>query len=292
MHSDEVAISTALVAELVASQFPHWAALPLRRVSSAGTDNAVFRLGDFLAVRLPRIPSADGQVVREQRWLPILAPQLPLQIPTLVAVGAPGEGYPWAFGIYSWISGDTAVPDRIDDPLRAAATLGEFVARLRSIPVANDAPLAGRGVGLAVRDERVHRGIAALAGLFNPDAMLNVWTDARAHPPWTDPPVWVHGDLNSGNILASAGRLSAVIDFGGIGCGDPAGDALAAWAYCDAGNRQAFRDAAGFDDATWARSRGTALDFAVTALPYYRRSNPGLAAVAYRTITQLLADRS
>ena len=123
MHADELPIAAALVARLLAAQFPQWAALPLRRVPSAGTDNALYRLGGDLVVRLPRIPGAVGQIAREQQWLPLLAPLLPLQIPVPLAQGAPGAGYPLPWSVYRWLEGENATLERLSDPRQAALDL-------------------------------------------------------------------------------------------------------------------------------------------------------------------------
>lgn len=288
MHADEVEIPTSLVARLLADQFPHWANLPLAPVPSAGTDNALYRLGDELAVRLPRIHWAMGQVEKELAWLPKFAPHLPLAIPEPLAMGEPGHGYPWRWGVYGWLEGETATPEQIADPREAAVDLAEFVAGIQGLDFAE--PPKGRGVPLAERDEAVRSAIASLRQDYDADVLSGAWETALHTPAWPGPPVWHHGDLQVGNLLARHGRLAAVIDFGCMGVGDPACDVMAAWLYLSAETRQIFRDALQVDDDTWARGKGWALSMGLMALPYYRTTNPVLAEIGRRAIDEVLAD--
>ena len=290
MHADEVATDASLVRRLLAAQFPDWAGLPIERVPSSGTDNAIYRLGDDMAVRLPRVGWATEQVDLEHRWLPRLAPHLPLAIPTPLAIGNPAQGYPWRWSVYRWLEGQNATAERLD--LRQAATdLAEFIAALQRIDTTGG-PLAGvessRGVPLAVRDAATRAAIAALHGVLNTDAVIAQWEAALRAPVWTAPGVWLHGDLNEGNLLALHGRLSAVIDFGVMGVGDPACDLMVAWTLLTAETRDTFRAALPFDDATWTRGRGWALSWALIVLPYYRHTNPGLCRIAEYTIDEVL----
>jgi aminoglycoside phosphotransferase (APT) family kinase protein len=296
MHPGEVDIDASLVRKLLAAQFPHWAGLPIEPVRSAGTDNAIYRLGDDMAVRLPRIGWAAGQPAKEHAWLSRLAPLLPLPIPVALGKGAPAEGYPWEWSVCTWLAGENATLDRIGDPCGTATALGEFVAALQQVdPTGGPAPgehNSGRGVPLAVRDAPTRAAIAELDGTFDADTLAAAWDAALQAPPWHGPPVWLHGDLQSGNLLAVDGRLSAVIDFGCLGVGDPACDVMTAWAYLPAGARDAFRAALPVDDATWARARGWALSVGLIALPYYETTNRVLAGIARRAIDAVLADPS
>ena len=292
MHADEVATDASLVRRLLATQLPQWADLAIERVPSAGTDNAIYRLGDDMAVRLPRIRSAIGQVEREQRWLPRLAPHLPLEIPTQIAMGIPGEGYPWTWAVYRWLEGDNATRDRIADLGQAAMDLARFIAALQRIdPTGGPREGRSRGVPLAERDGPTRDAIAALHGLVDTDAVTSAWEEALRAPAWPGPGVWLHGDLNEGNMLARAGRLSAVVDFGTMAIGDPACDLMVAWTLLSDDARDVFREALRFDDATWVRGRGWALSWALIVLPYYRETNPALCRIAHYTIREVLADR-
>lgn len=288
MHADEVAVPPELVTRLLAEQFPHWANLPLAPVPSAGTDNALYRLGDEMAVRLPRIHWAVGQVEKEMRWLPKLAPRLPLAIPQPLALGEPGHGYPWRWSIYRWLDGANATPEAIADPRQAALALAEFVAAIQQLDFTD--PPTGRGVPLAERDPAVRSAIASLHNDYDPDILAAAWEMALHTPPWPGPPTWHHGDLHVGNLLARNGRLSAVIDFSCLGVGDPACDVMAAWLYLSKENRAIFRSVLGVDENTWARGKGWALSMGLMALPYYRTTNPVLAGIARRAIDEVLAD--
>jgi aminoglycoside phosphotransferase (APT) family kinase protein len=285
-------IDAALVRRLLAAQFPQWADLAVEPVESGGTDNALFRLGPDMAVRLPRVDWAIGQVEKERRWLPILAPFLPLAIPVPLGKGTPAEGYPWHWSVCRWLEGENATLERLADPREAASALAGFIAALQRID-AVDGPLPDehnsfRGVPLAMRDGETRAAIASLRDTLDTDAALRAWEAALEAPMWTGPPIWIHGDLHSGNLLARQGRLSAVIDFGCLGVGDPACDVMVAWTLFTAESRSVFRAALSVDDATWARGRGWALSVALIALPYYRGINADIVARAERTIDECL----
>jgi aminoglycoside phosphotransferase (APT) family kinase protein len=294
MHADEIETDVSLVGRLLAAQFPQWADLPIEPVISAGTDNAIYRLGDDMAVRLPRIHWATGQVDKEHRWLPRLAPLLPLAIPVPLAKGKPGEGYPWHWSVCRWLEGETATIERIVDPRQAATDLAQFIAALQRIDSTGGPPPGQynsfRGVPLAMRDSQTRAAITALHGMINVDAVTATWEAALQAPAWRDPPVWIHGDLQSGNLLTQQGRLSAVIDFGCLGVGDPACDLIVAWNFLSAETREVFRVALPVDEATWTRGRGWALSVGLIALPYYKTTNPVLAGISRRTIDEVLAD--
>ena len=225
MHEHEVATSVELVRRLLADQFPEWAGLPLAPVPSAGTDNALYRLGSDMVVRLPRIDWASGQALKEREWLPKLAPVLPLAVPMQLALGKPGHGYPWPWSVYRWLEGESAALERLADPAEAARSLAHFLMALQQIdptggPHSREHGL--RGSPLHLRDAASRTALAAMPGLIDVDAALRVWEAALAAPEWDRPPVWFHGDLLSGNVLVERGRVSAVIDFSGLGIGDPA----------------------------------------------------------------------
>ena len=294
MHLDEVDTNVSLVVRLLNTQFPQWANLPIEPAPSAGTGNALYRLGDDMVVRLPRIPSAVGQVDKEQKWLPILAPLLPLNIPVPLAKGKPSDGYPWHWSVYQWLAGEDATTVSVADPHQAATDLAQFITALQRID-ATDGPPPGqhnfyRGVPLAMRDQQTRDAIAALDDVLDTNEVTAAWNAAVETPAWNGTPIWLHGDLHAGNLLVRQGRLSAVIDFGGLGVGDPACDVMAAWTLLSAENRVAFRELLQVDDATWARGRGWALSFGLIALPYYQITNPVLAGIARHTIDEALAD--
>jgi aminoglycoside phosphotransferase (APT) family kinase protein len=269
LRPGEVPIDTGLVRRLVATQFPQWAELPVAPVDLSGMDNATYRLSEEMSVRLPRLPRWRGQVEREQRWLPWLAPRLPLPVPVPLAQGVPAEGYPFPWSVYRWLDGENADLDRIADPRRTATELAEFFTALQGLdPTGGPPPEASNGFrGVPMGDERdspavetrIRPRIAALEGLADTAAVTAMWEAALAAPAWDGPPVWIHGDPAPTNMLMRDGRLSAVIDFGTMAVGDPACDLIVAWAFLSAEARDVFRSALAVDDATWARGRGWGL---------------------------------
>ena len=289
MHADELHTDESLVRRLLAEQFPRWAALPIERVPSSGTDNELYRLGDDMVVRLPRIDWAVEGVEDAHEWMPRLVPLLPVAVPIPLAKGNPGEGYPWPWSVYPWLEGENPTVDGLADPEALAKDLTQFVDALRSVDLAGGPP-AGRGMPLVERDAPTRTAIAELRGMVDTDAVAHAWEAALRTPAWSGPPVWVHGDLAPGNLLLRDGRLAAVIDFGGVGVGDPACDLMLAWNLLPPEVRGVFRTALGVDDATWDRGRGWALSVALIQLPYYKETNPSLAASARHVIREVLAD--
>jgi len=291
MHEDELDVEIPLVRLLVAAQFPEWADLPLERVLPAGTDNAIFRLGDDMSLRLPRIEWARGQPEQEHEWLPRLAPHLSLPVPRPLALGEPGEGYPHPWAVHTWLVGRQATPERLD-LTRAAAELAGLVTALHGIDTTH-APWARRGRPLLTQDDATRRSIAKLHGLVDTVALTDAWDAALAAPPWDGPPLWVHGDLDSRNLLAHAGRLSGVLDWSCMGVGDPACDVALAWKLFSGESREVFRAGIAVDDATWARARGWVVSQAVNALSYYTLANNAVLVLeARRWLSEVLADPS
>lgn len=294
MHPNEIETDVALVRRLLDAQFPQWAALPIERIPSAGTDNAIYRLGDDLSARLPRIQAAAAQVDKEQRWLPGLAAHLPLGVPVPLAHGRPGEGYPWGWSVRPWLKGHTAAADRSADPLQVALALAHFVSALQGVDPSGGPPPGEhnffRGVPLAARDASTRACIKELRVTLDAEKVTEAWDAALRAPAWHRGPVWVHGDLSPENLLVHEGVLSAVIDFGGLCVGDPACDLTIAWTLFTGESRAVFRAALGVDDATWARGRGWALSVALIALPYYLDTNPVIVRNARRAIQEVLAD--
>lgn len=293
MHVDEVDIDSALVRRLLATQFPQWADLPIEPVPSAGTNNALYRLGEDMAVRLPRIEGATEQMDKEHLWLPRLAPHLPIAIPVPLALGQPGEGYPWRWSVFRWLEGENAERQRIADEEQAARDMAQFITALQRVDAVGwpppEPPKSSRGVPLSTRDVPTRAAIAQLSGVLDIDAVTAVWEAVLRVPEWHGAPVWTHGDLLPGNLLVHQGRISAIIDFEGVGVGDPACDLIVAWSLLSARTRDIFRTALPVDDATWARGRGWALSIGLIALPYYQSTNPVFAATARRMIDEALA---
>lgn len=297
MHPDELSTDAPLVRRLLAAQFPQWADLSIQPVRSAGSDNAIYRLGDDMAVRLPRRTGRTVESLdKECEWLPRLAPLLPLAIPVPLAKGVPGEGYPACWAVYRWLEGETATIERLADARQAAMDLARFLAALQGIDVTG-APPPGehnffRGEPLAARDPAVRNAIASLHGELDVGAVTAAWEAALRSPDWEGPDVWIHGDFADGNLLVERGRFSAVIDWGGLAIADPACDLIAAWSFLSSEARKVFRTALSVDDATWARGRGWALSVALIALPYYWTTNPVRVAYSWHRIGEVLADHA
>ncbi|GGY34087.1 aminoglycoside phosphotransferase family protein [Streptomyces djakartensis] len=289
MHEDELDVDVSLVGRLIGAQFPRWAGLPVRRLASSGTENAMFRLGADKVVRLPRHPRAVEAIAHELRWLPRLGPGLPAAAPEPLGRGEPGEDFPWPWSVYRWLDGHNPVPGELEEPELLAGDLADYVTALRRIDPA-EGPAGYRGVPLATRDPFLRDALAQLAGRVDTAAVTEVWEEALRAPEYAGPPLWAHGDLMAGNLLITDGRLTGVIDYGTVGVGDPAVDLIAAWCLLPAGARGVFREAMGVDGAEWARGRGWALSIAVIALPYYWETNPPVAANSRHVIREILAE--
>jgi aminoglycoside phosphotransferase (APT) family kinase protein len=287
MPAAEVDIDAALVHRLLQAQHPDLAHLPITPLAF-GWDNAIFRLGDDWVVHIPRRQMVADLVRGLHRWLPALAPTLPLPIPVPVRTGEPDDGFPWPWSVCAYLPGAPALDAPPADPEAAAVVLGSFVAALRR-PAPPDAPLNPyRGVPLAERDPAMRGWVAQLGSLIDGPAVLRYWDARLTVPPWSEPPQWLHGDLHPGNVLVHDGRLSAVIDFIDLTGGDPATDLIAAWMFFPAELRPVFRAAAGdIDRDTWARAEGWALSFAVAVLAN-SADNPPYAALGQRTLDAVL----
>ncbi|MDN4175540.1 aminoglycoside phosphotransferase family protein [Nocardioides sp. SOB77] len=285
LHDDELAVDVDLVQRLVADAFPALAGRELVPVATSGSSNTMFRLGRDLVVRLPRQPGGGASITKEARWLPYVAGRLPVAVPEVVGVGEPALGYPERWSVTSWLPGAVPRPPVSGAAsVRLARDLADLVAHLRAMVVpagvATDASLSWyRGGPLAALDADVRMSATACAGLGLPldlRAALRVWDLAVAAEETVEPSVgWYHGDLVAENLLVDrAGRLSAVLDLGGLGVGDPTVDLVVAWEVLDAEGRAVFRRALDVDDATWTVSRGWAVLIGLVTFPYYGATMP------------------
>ena len=289
MHADEVDIDADLVRRLLEEQLPHLSELPIIRVRSTGTVNAIYRIGDDLYVRLPRVRDWADDLVNEAHWLPRLAPLLPLAVPEPVAMGVPAAGYPFHWAVYRWLDGQTYATDRVTDECQTARDMAAFVAALQRIHL-HGSRRSHRDLPLPLRDAEARSSIAALGPSFDKPAVTAAWERALDAPAWDGESVWSHGDLLPPNVLVRDGHLTAVIDFGNVGVGDHALDVIPAWSMFGGTGREEFRAALEVDDATWARARGLALHQSLLIIPYYVETNPGFMQMATRTVDQVLAD--
>lgn len=261
MHPDEVNIDIHLVRRLLTTQFPQWARLPIEPVLPLGTDNVLYRLGNKMVVRLPRRERPSQTLEKERQWLPRLAPHLPLAIPIPRAHGTPAEGYPFSWAVYGWLKGENATVNSVADLNQLATDLARFLTYLQRIDTTGGPPPGPhnffRGAPLTTRDKGTRAAIASLGG----------------------------------TIKVDRGRLCAVIDFGGLGVGDPACDVMVAWKVFSSDARDVFRAGFSVDDSTWARSRGWVLSQALIALSSYTlETNRTLVVEARRWMTEILDD--
>lgn len=290
---DGPTIDTALVRRLVATQFPEWSALPIAPVEFGGWDNRTFHLGNEMTVRLPSAVHYADQVAKEQRWLPILAPQLPLPIPVPLAMGHPDEIYPWPWSIYAWREGQTALAERIDDLSAFARTLTAFLDALQAVDASGGPPPGPhnffRGGSLQVYDEQTREALMRLDGKVDRRLAMEVW-DAALSTSWQHAPVWFHGDVAYGNLLVKDGRLDAVIDFGTSGVGDPACDLAITWHLFEGESREVFRRSRLLDAGTWARGRGWTLWKALIVAAGMAGANPEDRRKSWQIIDDVLAD--
>jgi aminoglycoside phosphotransferase (APT) family kinase protein len=290
VHPDEIEIDLEVVHHLLASQFPAWADLPVERFSSYGTDNVLFRLGDELYVRMPRLRAevptwAIDQIRKEDEWLPRLAPRLSVQVPSVVARGEPTAEYPYPWAIYRWIEGETPQQGTAE----LARDVASFIAELQRIDPEGAPAVTGRARPLAAHDSATRAALSLLGDEIDVDAATKAWERALEAPHWQRSPMWVHGDLLAANLLLRDSSLAAVLDWGSACAGDPACDLMIAWSLLSS-VRDEFRVTVAVDEATWERGRGWALSQAVIALPYYLHTNPPMVAHARSAIAGVLAD--
>ena len=288
-------ITADLVSRLIADQFPQWAGLPVRPVEADGFDNSTFRLGQTMSVRLPSADAYVEQVYKEHRWLPVLAAQLPLPIPEPLAKGVPGNGFPRPWSVYRWIDGDPATAEGVADMPGFAADLADFLVALYQIdPAGGPGPGTHnffRGGPVAVYDGETQDALAALQGQIDTALAAEVW-QAALRAGRQEPPVWFHGDAQPGNLLLSDGKLSAVIDFGTSGVGDPACDTTIAWTFLSGESSRIFKQRLPFDEATWVRGRGWAIWKAMIVLVEALKDDPQDAAYTKGVIEAILADHT
>lgn len=288
-----IEITTRLLENLIAEQFPDWAGLPLRPADNSGWDNRSFRLGEDYLVRLPSAAAYAGQVAKEQEWLPVLAPHVPVAIPKPVAKGEPGQGYPYHWSVYRWLPGRPAASARIADRIQFAGQLAAFLRAFQRIDVAGAPPPGDenfhRGGPLTVYDAEAREAIDRLGPDVNKAKALSIW-ERGARTTWNGPPVWVHGDFAAGNLLIDDGRLSAVIDFGQLCAGDPACDFVIAWTFLSETERDVFRDALEPDEEAWLRGRCWALWKAALVVSGMANSNAVEMAAAPETLRRVLAS--
>ncbi|WP_112241026.1 aminoglycoside phosphotransferase family protein [Kribbella monticola] len=282
----------AVARRLIDAQFPQWSGLEIRSVDAQGWDNRTFRLGDELLVRLPTAEEYALAVEKEHRWLPVLARAVPLEIPEPVGRGVPDENFAHDWSVYRWIGGEPVDRGGVDDLVTFAVELADFLAALQQVDP-TDGPAPGlhnwfRGGPLSTYDGWARNSLKTLEGVIRTELAEEIW-DRALRTPWDGRLVWFHGDIAAGNLLTKGGALSAVIDFGTCGVGDPACDLAIAWTMLDRESRAAFRDRLAVDDATWLRGQGWALWKALVVCAGSVRDGHGLPADASYVLDQILA---
>ena len=261
---DKLEITTTIVTALIAEQFPQFSHLPIRPVANGGNDNRTFRLGSEMSIRLPSGEEYVRQVQKEQTWLPRIATHLPLPIPSPISMGLPSKDYPWNWSIYKWLEGTSANSLELNDAHLEiiAFQLAEFLKEFHQFD-ADGAPAPGlhnwwRAAHTSVYDAETRELIEKLNGFIDADKAIKLWQRA-INSKWDQAPVWVHGDVASGNLLVKDNKLAAVIDFGCMGIGDPACDLTIAWTFFRGKSREIFKATLRLDEDTWARARGWAM---------------------------------
>lgn len=291
MHADELALDPGLVRQLVDQQFPQYAALPVKQFSQSGSSNTLFRLGDTLLLRFPRQPGGGAGIIKEQRWLGWLEPQLPVRVPQIVGLGAPTPAYPEAWSIVRWLDGELVVAcdahsSIADDRTQLAEGLADLVAALRDIPVPDPASQDPalrwyRGRSLAEFDRATRHNIEQCKSLPGLDldlaAALAVWATAVQLPGAraSGAEHWYHADLVAENLLLRDGALFAALDFGGLAVGNPVIDLHGAWEVLDVPGRELFRRRLDISEEEWLLGRAWALAIALGAFSYYWDKMPG-----------------
>ena len=296
MHKDEVRVSADQVHQLLAAQCPLWADLPIAPLPEGveGTDHVLFRIGDELVARMPKVAYAVEQAESDARWLPVLGPLLPVKVPVSLHLGQPGSGFPWPWTVVPWMSGVTLPLDGCNQ-VPIAHELAAFASTLHSLDTRGGPrrQSGSRGAPLIHLDPHVRQVLPRLAEYddgFDVAKAEAAWDTCVTAPEWEQPPVWIHGDLQPGNLIIEDGHLAAVIDFGGVGLGDPAPDlAPALWTFIGAA-RAAYREALGYDHATWLRACGWVLGPALTGIDYYRETLPRMAQFGRITVAAVIAE--
>ena len=290
MHEDQVDVGAELVRRLVAGQFPRWRDEPVRALDGPGTVNAVFRLGERFVVRLPLTPGAAGLVRREVEAARELLGVTRFPVPEPVALGAPGEGYPFEWSVFTWLPGTTADEVDVAHGVELARDLAGFVRDVRSLPLHGRRFAGpGRGGDLHAHDAWMAECFERSEDLLDVPRLRALWSGFRRLP-HVSADVVVHGDLVPGNVLVAAGRLAGVLDVGGLAPADPALDLVVGWHLFEDPEREGFRAAVGSDELAWVRSQAWAFQQAMGLVRYYEVTNPRTSALGRSTLARIMAD--
>jgi aminoglycoside phosphotransferase (APT) family kinase protein len=294
MHANQLAVPLAAVRELVATQFPDWRHLPIRRIASQGTVNAIFRIGDRLAARFPLRPGSVDEMRRmlrsEADAAHELASRTRFPVPEPVTLGRPGHGYPLPWSVQTWLPGVTATEDDPGDSAGFAHDLAELVIDVRGIATRGRMfSGTGRGGDLRSQDAWMETCFRHSEQLLDVPRLRRLWGRLRELPR-TAPDAMTHGDLIPGNVLVCGGRLAGVLDVGSLAAADPALDLVGAWHLLEAGPRRLLREDLGCDDLEWERGKAWAFAQAMGLVWYYAETNPSMCRLGRRTLDRLLHD--
>ena len=293
MHAGELPIDAGVARDLIDAQFPQWRGLRVRRVTSSGTDNAIFRLGDRLAARFP-LQGADPAATRQELESEAvaareLAAATRFPVPALVALGEPGPGYPLPWSVQTWLPGRTGEADDPSGQVTFAGDLAEFIAAVRAIGTRGRTFTGhGRGGDLKNHDDWMHACLRESEGLLDVRRLARMW-DAFRELPREAPDMMSHRDLTPGNVLVTGGHLAGVLDLGCYGAADPALDLISAWNLLEAGPRQELRIALRCTDLEWERSKAWAFQQAMGLVWYYADSNPVMSRLGRTTLDRIMA---
>lgn len=296
MHADQLNVATETVRELVDAQFPQWRNMQVTALDAQGAVNAVFRIGDAFSARFP-LELRDPEQTRQ--WLASeadaareLAGRTRFPTPEPVAIGEPGAGYPLPWSVQTWIPGVVAAEQDPSESVAFALDLAEFIGDVRDIPTRGRTfGGGGRGGDLRSHDAWMETCFQNSGPLLDVPRLLRIWAVLRDLPRGGTADAMTHGDLIPGNVLVSGGRLSGVIDVGGLGPADPALDLVAAWHLLETEPRQALREALGSGDLEWERGKAWAFQQAMGVVWYYAESNAALSRMGRRTLERIMADR-
>jgi aminoglycoside phosphotransferase (APT) family kinase protein len=295
MHANQLAVSVETVRELVAEQFPAWRSAPIRSITSQGTVNAIFRIGDELAARFPLEPR-DVETMRH--WLESeadaareLVDRTRFPTPEPVALGEPGAGYPLPWAVQTWLPGVVATDEDPGASVPFAHDLAEFITEVRAIDTRGRTFRGtGRGGNLQSHDAWMETCFGRSEELLDVARLRRMWAVLRSLPRGAAGDAMAHGDLIPGNVLVCDGHLAGILDVGGLGPADPALDLVSAWHLLEAGPRQVLRDDLDCDDLEWERGKAWAFEQAMGAVWYYVESNPAMSRMGQRTLERIVAD--
>lgn len=288
MPAAEVTINKELVNRLMAAQFPEFSHEAVHELAN-GWDNATFRLGTDMIVRLPRRAVALPLLRNEQKWLPVLASKLSIAVPKPIRIGIPQKEYPWPWSITPYFEGKTCLESKFENPTKEAIRLANFITSLHQ-EAPNEAPKStGRGIPLSDRWPRFEQHVFAVKDQIDAPRLIHIFKELMAVEEWNKPAVWLHGDLHSLNIIVNQGEIKAIIDWGDLCSGDPATDLGSAWYLFQKEERKVMQSHLHYDDNTWLRGKGWALIYALVCLAY-SADNPQVHLMGTNLLEAVLED--